>query len=156
MQTLLERQVEGLVVAPSSVTHCDHLANARAEGVPVVLLDRHQPQLDCDSVVVDNEAAARNAVTHLLSLGHRRIGLLASINASEQPEIVPPGGSRRAGVVLAAGHAWPAARFTPPARCVTGWPKQSREARTPTAMAGRIRGEEGQDGTGHGEVVQRR
>ena len=103
MQTLLERQVEDLVVAPSSVTHCDHLANARAEGVPVVLLDRHQPQLDCGSVVVDNEAAARNAVTHLLSLGHRRIGLLASINASEQPEIVPPGGSRRAGVVLAAG-----------------------------------------------------
>jgi LacI family transcriptional regulator len=103
VQTLLERQVEDLVVAPSSVTHCDHLANARAQGVPVVLLDRHQPQLDCDSVVVDNEAAARNAVTHLLSLGHRRIGLLASINASEQPEVVPPGGSRRAGVVLAAG-----------------------------------------------------
>jgi LacI family transcriptional regulator len=95
VQTLLERQVEGLVVAPSSVTHSNHLANARAQGVPVVLLDRHPPQPDCDSVVAGNEAAARNAATHLLSLGHRRIGLLASINASEQPEIVPPGGSRR-------------------------------------------------------------
>jgi DNA-binding LacI/PurR family transcriptional regulator len=54
VQTLLEKQIEGLVVAPSSVTHCDHLANARAQGVPVVLLDRHRPQLDCDSVVAQS------------------------------------------------------------------------------------------------------
>jgi LacI family transcriptional regulator len=95
VRTLLDKQVEGLVVAPASVTHCDHLAEARAEGVPVVLLDRDLPQLDCDSVVVDNENAAYAAVTHLLKLGHERIGLLASINATEQPEIRPAGGEGR-------------------------------------------------------------
>ena len=95
VRTLLDKQVEGLVVAPASVTHCDHLADARAEGVPVVLLDRDLPQLDCDSVVVDNENAAYAAVTHLLKLGHERIGLLASINATEQPEIRPAEGDGR-------------------------------------------------------------
>ncbi len=89
VRTLLDKQVEGLVVAPASVIHCDHLADARAQGVPVVLLDRDLPQLDCDSVVVDNENAAHAAVTHLLKLGHQRIGLLASISAAEQPEITP-------------------------------------------------------------------
>ncbi len=89
VRTLLDKQVEGLIVAPASVTHCDHLADARAQGVPVVLLDRDLPQLDCDSVVVDNENAAHTAVTHLLKLGHQRIGLLASVSAAEQPEIRP-------------------------------------------------------------------
>lgn len=89
VRTLLDKQVEGLVVAPSSVTHFGHLMNARDQGVPVVLLDRDLPQLDLDSVVADNEAAAHAAVTHLLDLGHRRIGLLASVSSSEQPQILP-------------------------------------------------------------------
>jgi LacI family transcriptional regulator len=87
VRTLLDKQVEGLVVAPSSVTNCDHLRDAGDQRVPVVLLDRDLPQLDFDSVVVDNEAAAHAAVTHLLNLGHQRIGLLASVSSSEQPEI---------------------------------------------------------------------
>jgi LacI family transcriptional regulator len=95
VRTLLDKQVEGLVVAPASVTHRDHLANARAQGVPVVLLDRDLPQLDCDSVVVDNQNAAHAAVTHLLKLGHQRIGLLASVSAAEQPEIRPDQGEGR-------------------------------------------------------------
>ena len=42
------------------------------------------------------------------------------------------------------------------AGCVTGWPKKSRQARSPAAMAGCcVRDKEGQDGAGHGEVVQR-
>ena len=87
VRTLLDKQVEGLVVAPSSVTNCEHLRDARDQGVPVVLLDRDLPQLDLDSVVADNERAAHAAVTHLLDLGHERIGLLASVSASEKPEI---------------------------------------------------------------------
>jgi hypothetical protein len=69
------------------MTHCEHLKDAREQGVPVVLLDRDLPQLDFDSVVADNETATYAAITHLLDLGHERIGLLASISASEQPEI---------------------------------------------------------------------
>jgi LacI family transcriptional regulator len=87
VRAMLDKQVEGLVVAPASVTSFDHLASALDRGVPVVLLDRDLPKLDCDSVVIDNEHAAFTAVSHLLSLGHRRIGLLAQVNATERPEI---------------------------------------------------------------------
>lgn len=95
VNVLLDKQVEGLIVAPASVTEIEHLARAAEQGVPVVLLDRRLPGLGVDSVVVDNEAAASTAVAHLLDLGHRRIGLLAAINAHEQPELVSVAGTRR-------------------------------------------------------------
>jgi LacI family transcriptional regulator len=94
VRVLLEKQIEGIVVAPTSVTDVEHLKRAQEQGVPVVLLDRQIPMLDTDSVGIDNEAAAREAVEHLIGLGHRRIGLLASIDPQERPELVSPPGSR--------------------------------------------------------------
>lgn len=98
VNVLLDKQVDGMVVAPASVTDTLHLARARQQGVPVVLLDRYLPQVDCDSVVIDNETAACEAVEHLLGLGHRRIGLLASINPTEQPHLIALDGTHRLGV----------------------------------------------------------
>jgi LacI family transcriptional regulator len=92
VRTLLDKQVEGLVVAPASVTSFGHLADALDEGVPVVLLDRDLPRLNCDCVVADNETAAFQAVSHLLDLGHRRIGLIAQVDATERPQIRAAGG----------------------------------------------------------------
>lgn len=44
--------------------------------IPLVLVDNHlcEPELDC--VVTDNENGARQAVNHLIELGHRKIGML--------------------------------------------------------------------------------
>jgi LacI family transcriptional regulator len=86
VQVFLAKQIEGIIVSPTSVTDVAHLKLAQDQGVPVVLLDRHSPVLDADSVVVDNEAAARQAVTHLLERGHRDIGLLALTDPAEGPE----------------------------------------------------------------------
>ena len=47
------------------------------EGFPVVLIGR-LPGVDICSVDVDNRAAARVAVEHLLSLGHTRIGCITN------------------------------------------------------------------------------
>jgi LacI family transcriptional regulator len=87
VQVFVAKQIDGLVVSPTSVTDVEHLKHAQDQGVPVVLLDRHSSALHADSVVVDNEAAARQAVTHLLDLGHRDIGLLAMTDLAEGPEI---------------------------------------------------------------------
>lgn len=46
----------------------------RALGVPVVLLGQRSEHFGC--VRVDDRAAARTAVRHLINLGHRRIGLI--------------------------------------------------------------------------------
>lgn len=87
VRTLLEKQIDGMIVVPASVTDITHLLAARDQGVPVVLLDRTPPGAAFDSVTVDNEQAALEAVAHLAQLGHRRIGLLATVNPSEQPDV---------------------------------------------------------------------
>ncbi|MET8805774.1 LacI family DNA-binding transcriptional regulator [Streptomyces sp. NPDC004546] len=95
VNVLLDKQVEGIVVAPTSVTDVAHLKRAQELGVPIVLLDRHIGTLEADSVVIDNEAAAYEAVSHLLGLGHRRIGLLACVDPAESPELVARTGDGR-------------------------------------------------------------
>jgi LacI family transcriptional regulator len=98
VRILLEKQLEGAIVSPTSVMDVEHLKHAQQQGMPIVLLDRHSPVLSADSVVIDNQAAARDAVAHLLQLGHRRIGLLASVDPEEGPELVLDAASDGLGV----------------------------------------------------------
>jgi DNA-binding LacI/PurR family transcriptional regulator len=45
-------------------------------GLAVVAIDRHIVDLPTDAVVVDNEGASYEAVSHLVRLGHRRIAII--------------------------------------------------------------------------------
>lgn len=47
-----------------------------ASGTPVIFYDNGWPGLPVDRVVVENRAASFRAVTHLLDIGHTRIGVL--------------------------------------------------------------------------------
>lgn len=78
VRTLFEKRVDGLIIAPASTEAYPSLSELPARGTPVVLLDRTLPGIEADTVVVDNDEAARNAVAHLVRLGHRRIGLVTS------------------------------------------------------------------------------
>lgn len=95
INVLLAKQIEGIVVSPTSVTEVEHLQLAQDQGVPLVLLDRHSLVLEADSVTVDNEAAAYEAVRHLIDLGHRDIGLLAWTDPIERPDIERSGADGR-------------------------------------------------------------
>lgn len=67
--------VAGVVIATTSDRQGE--AGAREllrHGVAVVAVDRRIPNLDLDTVVVDNAGGAEAAVTHLFALGHRRVG----------------------------------------------------------------------------------
>lgn len=78
LQTLLERRVDGVVVAGGTFTPQDRrLVGGR---VPVVAVGRHPARVPC--VRVDNVDAARRACRHLLDLGHVRIACLAGPAAS--------------------------------------------------------------------------
>ncbi len=81
IETLRARQVDSLIVVPSSASASPHLRAAAADA-PLVLLDRTIPKLGVDSVTVDNRDGARRAVEHLIGHGHRRIGLV-----SDEPNI---------------------------------------------------------------------
>mgnify|MGYP001485598435 FL=1 len=76
LRLLMGRRVDGLIVAPSS-GNADLLRSAIESGLPVVLLDRSIPGLTADVVLSDNESGAFDAVSYLIGMGHRRIGIIA-------------------------------------------------------------------------------
>jgi DNA-binding LacI/PurR family transcriptional regulator len=69
------RRVDGLIVVPVGGSH-KYLRAQLAAGTRVVCVDRPADNLAVDTVVVDNRNGAHQAVAHLLSRGHRRIGYL--------------------------------------------------------------------------------
>ena len=77
VEAFLARRVDGIVVAPVSPDQ-SHLEHERASGAAVVLVDRPADGIDADVVTIDNVAAARSGVEHLIASGHRRIGIVGS------------------------------------------------------------------------------
>lgn len=75
LDVLLEKRIDGIVMAPAGGNR-DYLSALLADGVPIVFVDRRLEGLAVDAVVVDNDAAARRIVSHLVSLGHRRIAIV--------------------------------------------------------------------------------
>lgn len=73
VEVLRAERVAGAIVACTSETCCQALLEFYLTWVAV---DRRVYGREVDTVVVDNVAGARQAVLHLLNLGHRRIGLI--------------------------------------------------------------------------------
>ncbi len=74
---LVERRVDGLVIM-SAPGDASYLGTDISHGLMVVALDRPLEGLDVDTVTVDNESGAREAVRRLLVAGHRRVAALAA------------------------------------------------------------------------------
>jgi len=75
LELLVERRVDGLIIAASSlgVRHIEWLA---APPLPVVLVNTDAPDVDLPSITSDNRDGGRQSAVHLLELGHRRFGYL--------------------------------------------------------------------------------
>lgn len=73
--------VDGVVAIGLSAGHPE-VEQVRATGLPIVLVDSDDLP-EHSSVVVDDEAGAREAAEHLLALGHRDVLILA-VEAPEQ------------------------------------------------------------------------
>ena len=71
------RRVDGilLVVAPSR-KGAEHIERTLSSGIPIVCLDRVPPGLEISSVAVDAVYGSEMFMRHLLSLGHRKIGII--------------------------------------------------------------------------------
>ncbi|WP_030809772.1 LacI family DNA-binding transcriptional regulator [Streptomyces sp. NRRL F-2799] len=83
VQLLHGRRVDGMIVAPSAEPG-GLVAYLRRQAVPTVLLDRvlgptGPGQGPFDQVCAENSGPMSELVTHLASLGHRRIGLVAGL-----------------------------------------------------------------------------
>jgi LacI family transcriptional regulator len=69
-------RVDALIVTPTSKNRRD-LTRLLEEGIVIVQMDRRVDGLAADAILVDNEAAAASAVSHLIEAGHSRIGIVA-------------------------------------------------------------------------------
>jgi len=77
VQTLLERRVDGLILARCAQSASSVDAHVAAASPPVVLLDRIFDGAPCDQVGADNRESMRRLIEHLLRSGHRRFLLVA-------------------------------------------------------------------------------
>jgi LacI family transcriptional regulator len=76
LEFLLNKMVDGLIIMPQNIS--DIALNKLAKNnIPVVLIDRLINGTNCDVVMVDNLNASYNAVEHLITRGHKRIGIIS-------------------------------------------------------------------------------
>lgn len=78
VRAFTERRVDGLIIAPVGEDQ-GYLRAEMEAGTPLVFVDRQPQGLLADSVLSDNEAGARQAVHHLVDVGHRRIAYLGDL-----------------------------------------------------------------------------
>lgn len=118
---LLERQVDGLILAPAGGSH-EYLNEDVPLGLPIVTINRAVAERETGSVLVQNRESAREATEYLLKKGHRKIGAVivdfALMTTQERlegfydalrvwgcncdPQWIREGGSRRESARLAA------------------------------------------------------
>jgi LacI family transcriptional regulator len=90
IDTLVDKQVDGLIVVPSTAAVHDHLAALQQSGKPFILIDRRLEGIIATSITTDDFTGAEAAVRHAYALGHRRFGfLVATAGVSGQTEERP-------------------------------------------------------------------
>lgn len=74
LESMLRRQLSGLVVAPTTNDHA--YLESWAARIPIAFVDRAPGHLTADAFTQDDRGGAREATAHLIAHGHRRIGFL--------------------------------------------------------------------------------
>ncbi|WP_245933539.1 LacI family DNA-binding transcriptional regulator [Arthrobacter livingstonensis] len=84
--TLLDRRVDGMIIAPAPQSETANIPRVLNDGTPVVLIDRHA-DVDCDQVAPDNVEPTRLITRHLVERGHTHIAAvtgLAGIQSTDE------------------------------------------------------------------------
>ena len=76
IDTILTTRVDGALIAPAGDPSLPHLEKLRLHKLPIVLLDREVPGIDCDIVLGDSKEGGRLLVRHLALQGHRSIAVI--------------------------------------------------------------------------------
>lgn len=90
-------RMAGVMISPASTSQTD-VSGLISLGIPVVAVDRRLDSAAVDTVVVDNEQAARLATGHLLDMGYGRIACITG------PRQAMTASARLAGYTAALGE----------------------------------------------------
>jgi LacI family transcriptional regulator len=83
VRVLLDKRVDGLIVAPASSLETEHLRDVHHSGRPLVLLDRKAQGLDVDTVAVDMEGISYQSTRYLIEAGHSRIAFISTLRTDD-------------------------------------------------------------------------
>ncbi|MBC7231972.1 MAG: LacI family DNA-binding transcriptional regulator [Chloroflexi bacterium] len=87
VNVLLAKKVDGVIFIAAN-SQSEHIALLTEQKIPVVIADRHMPDVEVDVVLVDNYRGGYLATEYLISLGHHRIGCITG------PSDTTPGADR--------------------------------------------------------------
>lgn len=79
VHVLLDKRVDGLIVAPASSVETEHLRRVYDSGRPLVLLDRAAAGLEVETFAADMTAISYDSTRYLLEAGHRRIAFVSTL-----------------------------------------------------------------------------
>jgi len=82
IQSMLDRQVDGLIIA-SCQKNEDDILELKKRNFPFVLIDRYYPEIETNVVSMDNEEGVSMLVKHLIRSGRKRIGFVTLTTSLE-------------------------------------------------------------------------
>lgn len=82
---LTAKQIDGLIINTTGLNN--DIVMAVNQRLPVVLIDRKVPEINIDTVAVDNMKGAALAISHLVRQGYSRIAMFTSPYANISPRL---------------------------------------------------------------------
>ena len=76
LKVLHENRVDGIILSPTG-KNIEYLNFLVSCGIPVCFIDRYVKSFECDTVLVNNREASKQAVGLLIERGYRRIGFIS-------------------------------------------------------------------------------
>lgn len=84
MELLANGSTDGFIMSLSKETmqkkDFHHIQEIISQGMPVVMFDRVTNDVFCDKVIIDDQLAAYDAITHFISKGYKKIALLTTVD----------------------------------------------------------------------------
>jgi LacI family transcriptional regulator len=84
MELLANGSIDGFIMSLSKETQFKgdyhHITEVINQGMPVVMFDRVTDAVNCDKVIIDDKAAAYEAVQSLIDKGKRKIALVTTVD----------------------------------------------------------------------------
>lgn len=80
VEALLNARVDGIIASIAKETeNFDHFRKLKEKGIPLVLFDRSNDELEVSNVIIDDYLGAYKAVEHLIQQGCRKIAHFTSL-----------------------------------------------------------------------------
>ncbi len=78
LKSIIQRKVDGLIISPVG-QDVKHILEVHQKNIPIVLIDRHFPDLNIPFVTSDNFNGAFEAVNYLIESGHKKIACIQGL-----------------------------------------------------------------------------